>query len=370
LGQNNFGNRMKLTILDRYIIKKFLGTFFYSISLLTIIIIVFDISENIDEFIGNAAPVNKIIFQHYMVFIPYFVNMFSYLFTFIAVIFFTSKLATNTEIIAMLSAGISFNRLLYPYLLSAFFLTLMSFWLANFIIPNANVVRREFKDKYIENLTKSKDQHIHLQITPGTFAYVESFNMATNTAQKFSLEKLDFENGMRFKLNSDRMVFDSATGKWQIFNYYIREIQNDQEKLRKGAVLDTLINLKPSDLFIKKEDFEVMNYHEIREYIADQKLKGNPRIEDYEVEKHKRIAFPFATIVMTIIGVSLSSRKVRGGIGMHLGLGIGLAFLFILIMQISTVFATAGNISPMLAAWLPNLFFGVVGIYLYLKRSR
>lgn len=361
---------MRLSILDRYIIKKFLGTFFYSISLLTVIIIVFDISENIDDFIENAAPAEKIIFQHYFVFIPYFVNMFSYLFTFIAVIFFTSKLAMNTEIIAILSAGISFNRLLFPYMISALFLTLMSFWLANFIIPNANVIRREFKDRYIENLTKSKDQHIHLQITPGTFAYVESFNTTTNTAQKFSLERFDPERGMVFKLNSDRMVYDSATGQWKIYNYHIREIKDQMEFLRKGAQLDTLINLKPSELFIKKEDFEVMNYHEIRAYIADQKMKGNPRIEDYEVEKHKRIAFPFATLVMTLIGVALSSRKVRGGIGLHLGLGIGLAFLFVLIMQISTVFATAGNISPMLAAWIPNIFFGLVGIYLYLKRIK
>jgi lipopolysaccharide export system permease protein len=361
---------MRLRILDLYIIKKFLGTFFYSISLLTIIIIVFDISENIDEFIEHQAPAEKIIFQHYLRFIPYFVNMFSYLFTFIAVIFFTSKLAMNTEIIAILSAGISFNRLLYPYLLSAFFLTVISFWLANFIIPNANVVRREFKDKYIENLTKSKDRHIHLQITPGTFAYTESFNVTSNTAQKFALEEFDPENGMVFKLNSERMSYDSATGRWKIFNYYIREIENEREILRKGAQLDTLINLKPSDLFIKKEDFEVMNYWEIREYIADQRMKGNPRIEDYEVEKHKRIAFPFATLVMTIIGVSLSSRKVRGGIGLHLGVGIGLAFLFVLIMQISTVFATAGNISPLIAAWIPNIFFGITGIYLYLMRIK
>jgi lipopolysaccharide export system permease protein len=359
---------MKLSILDRYIIKKFLGTFFYSISLLTVIIIVFDISENIDEFIENAASAEKIIFQHYFVFIPFFVNMFSYLFTFIAVIFFTSKLATNSEIIAILSAGISFNRLLFPYMISAFFLTVMSFWLANFIIPNANVIRREFKDQYIENLTKSKDQHIHLQIIPGTFAYVESFNTKTNTAQKFSLEQFDPDNGLVFKLNSDRMVYDSATGQWKIYNYHIRELKDKNENLRKGAQLDTLINLMPSELYIKKEDFEVMNYYEIRAYIADQKMKGNPRIEDYEVEKHKRIAFPFATLVMTIIGVAISSRKVRGGVGLHLGLGIGLAFLFVLIMQISTVFATAGNISPMLAAWIPNIFFGLVGIYLYLKR--
>ncbi len=361
---------MRLKKIDWYIIKKFLGTFFYSIALLTVIIIVFDISEKIDDFIENEAPADKIIFQHYMNFIPYFVNMFSYLFTFIAVIFFTSKLAMNSEIIAILSSGVSFNRLLYPYLLSAFFLTIMSFWLANFIIPDANIIRREFKDQYIEKLTKNKDQHIHIQLSPGTFAYVESFNAFTNTGQRFSLEKFDENRSMTFKLNSDKIIYDTETGRWQIQNYYIREISEQGEVLHKGAQLDTLINLSPSDLYIKKEDFEVMNYFEIRDYIAEQKMKGNPRIEDYEVEKHKRIAFPFATLVMTIIGVALSSRKVRGGIGLHLGLGIGLAFLFILIMQVSTVFAVSGNLSPAIAAWLPNIIFGVISIFLYLRSVR
>jgi lipopolysaccharide export system permease protein len=361
---------MRLKKIDWYIIKKFLGTFFYSIALLTIIIIVFDISEKIDDFIENEAPLNKIIFEHYLNFIPYFVNMFSYLFTFIAVIFFTSKLAMNTEIVAILSSGVSFNRLLYPYLLSAFFLTIMSFWLANFIIPNANITRRAFKDQYIEKLTKNMDQHIHIQISPGTFVYAESFNASTLTGQRFAIEKFDHDRALRFKLNSDKIVYDTANGQWKIYNYYIRKITDSSEYLTKGAVMDTLINLAPSDMFIQKEDFEVMNYFEIRDYIAEQKMKGNPNIMEYEVEKHKRQAFPFATIVMTIIGMSLSSRKVRGGIGLHLGLGIGLAFLFILIMQVSTVFAISGNLSPGLAAWLPNIIFGLIAIFLYVQRMR
>ncbi|OYT13032.1 MAG: hypothetical protein B6I19_07235 [Bacteroidetes bacterium 4572_114] len=361
---------MRLKKIDIYIIKKFLGTFFYSIALLTMIIIIFDVSEKIDDFIENDAPLNKIIFQHYLNFIPYFVNMFSYLFTFIAVIFFTSKLAQNTEIIAMLSSGVSFNRLLYPYMLSALLLALMSFYLANFVIPKANISRREFKDRYIENLTKSKDRHIHLQISPGTFVYVESFSTFNNVGQKFSMEKFEKGKGMVFKLNSDKIVYDSITGKWGITNFYIRYMDENTERLRKGYKLDTLINLKPADLYITKEDFEVMDFFEIREYIAEEKMKGNPRIARYEVKNHQRLAFPFATLVMTLIGVSLSSRKVRGGIGMHLGVGIGLAFGFILIMQVSTVFATYGSFPPWLSAWLPNIIFGVIGIFLYIQRSR
>ncbi|NCA86484.1 MAG: YjgP/YjgQ family permease [Clostridia bacterium] len=361
---------MRLKVFDIYIIKKFLGTFFYAIALLSVVIIIFDISEKIDDFIENEAPIGKIIFQYYVVFIPGFINMFSYLFTFIAVIFFTSKLAMNTEIVAILSSGVSFNRFLYPYMLSAFILTIMSFMLANFVIPGANVVMRDFKDQYIEKLTKNKDLNIHLQISPGTFVYVESFNSSTNTGQKFSLEKFNEARELTYKMNADRIVYDSITGKWQATNYYIRTIADNAESLRRGAVMDTVINLVPKDLFIKKEEFEEMNYLQIRDYINEQQMKGNPRIVDYQVEKHKRIAFPFATLVMTLIGVSLSSRKVRGGIGLHLGSGIALAFLFILIMQISSVFATSGDLAPWLAAWLPNILFGIVAIYLYYKRTR
>jgi lipopolysaccharide export system permease protein len=361
---------MRLKIIDIYIIKKFLGTFFYSIALLTVIIIIFDVSEKIDDFIENQAPVSKIIFQHYLNFIPMFVNMFSYLFTFIAVIFFTSKLSQDTEIIAILSSGVSFNRLLYPYFVAALLLALMSFYLANFVIPNANIARREFKDRYIENLTKSKDQHIHVQTSPGTFVYVESFSTHNNTGMKFSMEKFDKEKGLVFKLNADRIAYDSLSGQWGITNYYARYMDGDTEQLIKGYKLDTVINLKPADLYFTKEDFEIMDFYEIRDYIEAEKMKGNPRITRHEVEKHQRVAFPFATLVMTLIGVALSSRKVRGGIGLHLGVGIGLAFGFILIMQVSTVFATYGNFPPWLSAWLPNFIFGLIGIYLYFQRSR
>ncbi len=361
---------MRLKIIDIYIIKKFLGAFFYSIALLTVIIIIFDVSEKIDDFIENQAPLSKIIFQHYFNFIPMFVNMFSYLFTFIAVIFFTSKLAQDTEIIAILSSGISFNRLLFPYMLAALLLALMSFYLANFVIPKANISRREFKDRYIENLTRSKDQHIHVQISPGTFVYVESFSTFNNTGLKFSMEKFDKQKGLTFKLNADKIVYDSLTGQWDVTDYFMRYLDGDTEQLRKGYKFDTVINLKPADLYFTKEEFEIMDFLELREYIAAEKMKGNPRITRHEVEMHQRIAFPFATLVMTLIGVALSSRKVRGGIGLHLGVGIGLAFGFILIMQVSTVFATLGSFPPWLSAWLPNFVFGLVGIFLYLQRSQ
>ena len=358
-----------MRIIDWYIIKKFLGTFFYAISLLIIIVIIFDISENIDEFLENDAPFNEIVFSYYVNFIPYFINLFIYLFTFISVIFFTSKLASNTEIIAFLSSGISFYRFLRPYFISAIFLALLSFYLANFLIPRTNKTRRIFKTTYMEELIKSKDRNIHLQLKPGTYIYVENFNVRSNSGFKFAIEKFD-EEKLYYKLRGERIRWDSASQHWIITDYYVRRIDGLNEKITKGQELDTALALRHSDLYVYKEDFEEMNFWELNEKIAAEKLKGSEKVKMYEVEKSKRLASPFATLVMTLIGVSLSSRKMRGGIGMHLGLGIGITFLYILFMQISTVFATLGNLPTNLAAWVPNIIFTMLGIYLLMKAPK
>ena len=352
-----------MKLLDIYIIKKFLGTFFYAISLFIVIVIIFDISENIDDFLEKDAPLSEIIFSYYLNFVPYFINLFVYLFTFISVIFFTSKLASNTEIVAMLSGGVSYYRFLRPYFVAAIFLAIMSFYLGNFLIPKTNIKRREFKDRYMENLDQDKDRNIHLKIGPQTYVYIENFNSSTNTGIKFSLEEFD-GNKLVYKLMADLLRWDSTANLWKVDNYNIREIREIQETLIKGRQMDTIFNLKPSDLYEKKEDFEEMNYWELRDRIEEEKLKGSVKAKTYEVEKHKRIAAPFATIILTLIGVSLSSRKMRGGIGMHLGLGIVFTFTYILFMQVTMVFATYGDLSPFLAAWIPNLIFAVVGLVL------
>ncbi len=352
-----------MKIIDYYIIKKFLGTFFYAISLLIIIVIIFDISENIDEFLENDAPLKGIIFGYYLNFIPYFINLFIYLFTFISVIFFTSKLASNTEIIAMLNSGISFNRFLRPYLISSIFLAVFSFYLSNFLIPPANENRREFKDQYISKLTRLKDRHIHIQTSPGEFVYVQNFSVATQTGFKFTLEKFKDEE-LTYKLSAERITWDTANKQWHLIDYFVRNFNGTEESLAMGNTMDTTLALLPQDLYIQKEDYEIMNYWELNDKIQLERMKGSENIKSYEVEKGKRLASPFAIIVMALIGVSLSSRKVRGGIGMHLGLGLGIAFAYILFMQISTVFATFGNLSPLYAAWIPNIIFSIIGIYL------
>lgn len=356
--------------IDYYIIKKFLGTFFYAIALLTIIIIIFDVSEKIADFIENEAPLKEIIFSYYLNFLPYFINLFSYLFVFISVIFFTSKLASNTEIIAILSAGISFKRLLRPYLISAAFLGGLSFVLANFVIPHTNIQMRIFKQKYLDNLQKDMGVNVHFQLDRGTFVYMERFNRKTNTAQKFSLEQIDSIGKLTYKLNTDKAVYDTITNKWTLYNFYERKINDLREQLYTGEKKDTTLQLSPKDLIVIKEDYEEMDFYEIRKFIAKQKLKGSPNVVTYEIEMNKRIAFPFAAIILTIIGVSLSSRKVRGGIGMHLGLGIALTFIYILFMQFTTVFAISGNLPPTLAAWIPNIIYVFIAWYLLKKAPK
>jgi lipopolysaccharide export system permease protein len=349
--------------LDIYIIRKFLGTFFYAIALLAVVIIIFDISEKIDDFLERKPPLQAIIFQYYANFIPFFINQFSALFTFIAVIFFTSKLASNTEIVAILNSGISFKRLLRPYLISAFTLAIMSFVLTNFVIPETSKNMQEFQKKYLKKEKKGSDSNIHMQISPGVFAYVESFNKQTNTGFRFSLEGFD-EKGMEYKITSDNIRWDSVAGTWKLENWVKRQIKEKGEIMTQGSTKDTLLNLKPGDFSIDLDDAVYMNYRELRDFIAQEKIRGSGNLLKFQIEKHKRIAFPFATIVLTIIGMALSSRKVRGGIGFHLGVGITICFAFILFMQVTTVFATFGNLPPVIAVWIPNFIFGILGIFL------
>lgn len=355
--------------LDTYIIKKFLGTFFYAIGLIIIIVIIFDISEKIDDFIEKQAPLTEIIFKYYLNFIPYFANLYSYLFTFIAVIYFTSRLASNSEIVAILSSGVSYRRLLRPYLIAAFFLAGFTFVLSNFLIPPANKKRLEFEMMYIKNSQHSKEMNIHMQISPGTFIYAEHYNNEINVAYHFSIEKIN-ETGLYYKLTSELARWDSTKASWTIEKYFIRTIDGLKEKIKSGKQIDTTLNLKPGDFMENLHNVETMNWSQLNDYIADEKLKGSDNLAYSQVEKQKRIAYPFATVVLTLIGVALSSRKMRGGIGLHLGAGLSLSFAFILFMQITTTFATNGNLPAFIAVWIPNIVFGAIGIYLIRKAPK
>lgn len=349
--------------IDWYIIRKFLGTFFYSIALLAVIIIIFDLSENIDDFIEKDAPLNAIIFDYYLNFIPYLVNMFSALFTFIAVIFFTSRMATNTEIIAILSSGISFWRLMRPYLISATLLGLLSFALASYIIPVTNRSLFAFERTYIKNQKRNQQANIHMQINPGVYLYVERFNSFTDVGNKFSIEKID-KRGLFYKLTAEQIKFDSLNKIWSIINYQVRQIDSIGERLSSGSQIDTTMNLIPDDFVIDVDRIKVLTTPELNEVIAIEKMKGSGALIAYQVENHSRIAFPFANIILAIIGVSVSSRKIRGGTGLHLGIGLTLTFSYVLFMQISTVYGVYGGLPPVIATWIPNLIFGIMAIFL------
>lgn len=353
--------------IDIYITRKYLGTFFYAIALILSIAIVFDISENLDDFLSKEVPTRAIILEYYLNFIPYFGNLFSPLFTFIAVIYFTSKMAYNTEIIAILSSGVSYGRLMRPYLVSAAIIAIISFGLGNFIIPPANGTIINFKEKYIKKHSYSCGENIHRQIEPGVYIYMYRFNN-NNVGDQFTLER--FENSKLVeKLTARNIRWDEKNQKWIINSYWKRIIHDDYEEIEKGYRLDTALNMTPKDFKQIKNEMQTYTTPDLIEEINLMKMRGVNTIE-WEIEKHKRMANPFSTFILTIIGVSLASRKIKGGLGLHLGLGILLAFSYILFMQITTVFAISGSTPPSVAVWIPNAVYAIIAFFLYKWAAR
>ncbi len=357
--------RWKLKILDLYIIRKFLGTYFYSIILICTIAVVFDFAENVDKFIDNEAPARAILFDYYLNFIPYFAILFSSLFTFISVIFFTSKMAYDTEIIAILSSGVSFRRLLIPYFLSAFVIAAFSFLLSDQVLPTANEKRLNFEQIYRRGgMQPYMERDIHKQIAPGVFIYMSNYSNASDIGYNFSMER--FEKGeLVWKLISDYIRWDSVINKWSIRNYYIREIDGLNETITSGTHLDTLINIHPTDFARLEKIVETMSLAELNEFIAEQRMHGAENINTYLIEKHGRVAYPFSTFILTVIGMAVSSRKVKGGVGLHIGIGLALSFSYILFMRFTTMFAISGLFSPFIAVWIPNVIYGIIAYSLY-----
>lgn len=351
--------------LDLYIIKKFIFTFFIAIILIIGIVIIFDISEKIDNFVSKEAPLKEIVFDYYLNFIPYFMNMFSPLFVFITVIFFTSKMAANSEIVAILGCGISFHRMMVPYFISATMIAAFSLCLNLFVIPDANKTRVEFEGKYINSSYISNGRNIHYQVAPGEFVYVESFSTWNNTAYRFTLEKIE-DNRLVSKISAETAVWDSTFGGWQLKKYFIRDYNSDEtDEIRSGARLDTVIRLTIDDFYVRKKTYETLNYNELNRLIETQRLRGDSNIKFALIEKHKRFTLPFSAFILTIMGVALSSKKKRGGIGWNLGIGIALSFSYILFMKFSEMFVFTGVMSPGWALWTPNILYAIVAGVLY-----
>jgi lipopolysaccharide export system permease protein len=349
---------------------KFLGTYFFSIALIITIAVVFDINSYIDKFITNHAPVKAIIFDYYLNFIPYFSNLFSPLFVFIAVIYFTSKLAENSEIIAMFSTGMSFKRMMRPYMISAAIISVLSFCLGGYIIPKGNVTRLNFEDQYKKKKKVDYVRNVQLEVDSGVIAYLERYEDYNKTAYRFSLDKFEGRK-LVSHLTARTAVYDTTgTHRWTVRNYMIREMKGMREQITKGDRLDTLILMDPQDFLVSKGMQTTMTNPQLKSYIQRQKQRGFANIKEFEIEYYQRIATSFAAFILTTIGVSLSSRKTKGGMGLYLGIGLALSFSYILFQTISSTFAVNGNTPPIIAVWIPNILYSFIAVYLYRKAPK
>lgn len=358
-------NLVGLKIIDLYIIKKFLSTFFLAIALILSIAVIFDLSEKIDDFIENGATFYEIVFKYYVNFVPYFAVLFSSMFAFIAVIYFTSRMAYNTEIIAILSNGMSFRRLLVPYMISAVIIASLSFFLSDRVIPHANKIKLDFEDKYIHKRpVRFSTKNFHRQIEPGIYLYLQNYSNISQIGYSFSMEK--FENGeLVSKMLADQIRWDTAINKWSARRYYIRTIDGLHETIEEGNSIDTTLSIHPDDFKRRLNVVETMSLKELDAFISQQIMQGETNVKSFQIERHKRISFPFSTFILTLIGVAVSSRKMRGGIGLQIAIGVIISFSYILFIQFSSQFAIGGLLPVGVAVWLPNFFFLIVAFMLF-----
>lgn len=355
---------MKLTKIDWYIIKRFLGAFLLALGLFTVIIIVFDLSEKIDEFMENSAPFTEVIFDYYVNWVPFLLNLFSPVFVFISVIFFTSKMAQKSEIIAILASGVSYRRLLLPYLLTSILLALFSFALFAWVIPHADKTRVVFENQYIRDRSHYTASQIKTQISPGVIMSIGNFNFSDSAGFKISMEHVE-DGKLKSKLYADRLTWNKEEETWTLSKWWSREFIDGMEILSSGAALDTMIPFNPEDFFRKNDDVQMFNLVELDEMIALEEMRGTGNTFFYTTERYKRFAMPFAIIILTIIGVSVASKKTRGGIGLNLGVGLLLSFTFLVVFQFFLAYGSSGALHPLLAVTIPNLIFGGIAFVMY-----
>ena len=358
-----------LSILDWYIIRKFIGTYFFAILLIISISIVFDVNENLAKFSQYHAPLKAIVFDYYANFVPYFANLFSPLFVFIAVIFFTSKLAGNSEIIAMLAAGMSFRRLMRPYMISCVLISALTFYLGAYIIPHGTIVRQNFETIYKNKKKNSTAENVQLQVESGVIAYIQHYDNNKKRGYGFCLDKFE-DKKVVSHLTATEISYDTISDSkyhWKVTNWKIRTLKGLKEHITSGAVKDTVIMMEPTDLVYSKGQQETFTSPQLLEYISKQTSRGSGNVVQYEVEYHKRIAMSFASFILTTIGLSLSSRKRKGGMGLYLGIGLALSFTYIMLQTVSSTFAIKADTPPMLAAWIPNIIFAAVAYFCYRK---
>jgi lipopolysaccharide export system permease protein len=358
-----------IKIIDWYIIKKYLGTFSFTLAIFTVIIVIFDVSEKLDDFLQHQAPISEIIFSYYAGFIPFYLNFLSPLINFIAVIFFTAKMADQTEIVPILSSGVSFKRFLRPYVISSTIIFLVTFVFNIFIIPETNQLKIDFENTYINPKSDNSKMFTHMQIDKDSYVYIENFDNNQKVGYKFILEKFSGDN-LKEKLVADKITWDSLKTKWKIENYSVRKIDGLKEEMTSGMVKDTILDMRPKDFEIYDNIYQAMNMRELNDRIKKEEIRGTGVMVDLQLEKYKRFVYPLSAYILTLMGVSLSSRKVRGGIGLPLGMGIFLSFAYILFIQFANMFALKGGLPPLMAVFIPNIIFGILGVYLLIKAPK
>ncbi len=357
----------KIGKIDKYIILKFLSTYVFLIGIIVVISIIFDFNEKIDKFTQSHVSMEKIVFDYYLNFVPYLINLFSPLFVFIAVIFFTTKLADNSEIIAMKSCGMSFKRLLRPYMIGAAIIAVTTFVLGAYVIPHGNVARVNFENTYLKKRKISTVENVQLQVDTGVVAYITYFDNKTKSGYGFSLDK--FVNKKLVEhLTAQTIQYDTLSDrryKWTLHNYRIRTLKGMREYITSGEKTDSIIMMEPSDFVYTRGQQETMSLPELKEFIEKQTLRGAAGVSTFEVEYHKRFATPFAAFILTVIGVALSSTKRKSGMGTSLGVGLALSFSYILFQTISASFAINAGWPPMISVWIPNILFAVIALVLF-----
>jgi lipopolysaccharide export system permease protein len=353
-----------LKLLDKYILKKFLTTFVFVVLILVAVILVIDFTEKNDDFIKNNVSISEILFDYYLNLIPFYANMLSPITVFIATVFVTAKLASHTEIVAILSSGVSFRRLLVPYLIGSSIIGAVIFVLIGWVIPDANKKSVAFQVKYVKSPFTYDSRNIHVKVAPETYVYMESYNNSANVGYNFALESIK-NTVLKSKLTSHNVQWNAEKGKWHMDTYTLRTFDGESETIRKGGALDTTLNLTPKDFESTYKLEQTMTLTELNRYIEQKRSRGADDIETYLIEKYERFSYPFAIIILTVIGVIVSARKARGGVGFQIALGFFLAFIFIIFVITSRSLAQVGDVDPKFAAWIPTLVFTGIGFLLY-----
>jgi len=357
---------MGLKRLDRYIIGKFMGTFFLSLLLLVGIVIIFDISEKIDDFVAREAPLKAIVVDYYLNFIPYFMNMYSPMVVFLTVILFTSKMTQNSEVIAILSCGTSYHRMMVPYMVSAAIIALLSLGLGLWVIPRANVTRVAFEQKYNPRAKVKFGHDMHYKLEDDKFVYFESFSGWNNTAYNFTLEQVS-DDKMISKLSAESAQWDSLSGKWKLRNWFIRDYgEGLSDQIRSGRQMDTTLSLTIDDFYYNEYTIERLDKKQLDQLIETQLARGDATVKDAQIEKNRRYSMPFSAFILTIIGVALCTKKRRGGMGWNIAVGLALGFSYVLFMQFSEMFVITDTLPASIAIWLPNILYAIIAAILYI----